>query len=136
MALAIKYYCFFCSYQCTYVYDYKSSNSRLEPQIIMSKCFEHKTTFPETHRHIRPAIEIFRNVLIVCKGLELKNSNLKTTFAWMYSLCFGSFQFTEDISCNYVKNKGYPMHNSELRLHLNFAFYSPCVFTHGVQMCY
>ena len=35
-------------------------------QIIMSKCFDHKTTFPDTHRHFRPAIEISRKFPIVC----------------------------------------------------------------------
>ena len=33
-----------------------------------------------------------------------------------------------------LKNKkGYPMQNSELRLHLNCAFNGPCRFTHGIR---
>ena len=43
----------------------------------MSKCFDHKTTFPDTHRHFRPAIEISRICPIVCRSLELKKSNYK-----------------------------------------------------------
>ena len=40
--------------------------------------FDHKTTFPDTHRHFRPRIEISRNFPIVCGGLELKKNNLKS----------------------------------------------------------
>ena len=34
------------------------------------------------------------------------------------------------------KSKGYPMHNSELGLHLNCELDSSCLFTHGVHKTY
>ena len=43
----------------------------------MSKSFDHKTTFPDTHRRFRPAIEISMSIPIVCVDLELIKSNLK-----------------------------------------------------------
>ena len=43
----------------------------------MWKCFDHNATFPDTHRHFRPAIEISWSLPIVCGGLELKKSSLK-----------------------------------------------------------
>ena len=47
----------------------------IETKTLMSKCFDHKTMFSDTHRHFRPAIEISRKRPIVCGGLELKKSN-------------------------------------------------------------
>ena len=52
----------------------QSFKSNIGIIIIMSKCFDHRTTFPDTHRHFRPATEISRMFPIVCRGLELKNS--------------------------------------------------------------
>ena len=43
----------------------------------MSKCFDQRTTFLDTHSHFRRAIEISRICPIVCGGLELKKRNLK-----------------------------------------------------------
>ena len=43
----------------------------------MSKCVDYKTTFPDTHRHFRPATEISSEFPIVCGGLELKKNNFK-----------------------------------------------------------
>ena len=47
--------------------------------ILMSKCFYRKTTFPDTHRHFRLAIEISKTFPIVCGGLEVKKSKKKQT---------------------------------------------------------
>ena len=38
--------------------------------ILMSKCYEHKTTVPDTRRHFRLAIEISRIFPIVCGCLQ------------------------------------------------------------------
>ena len=35
----------------------------------MSSCLDHKTTFPDIHRHFRPAIEVSKNCHIACEGL-------------------------------------------------------------------
>ena len=44
---------------------------------MMCLCVDYKTTFPDTHRHFRPAVEIARTVPVFCGGLELKKSNFQ-----------------------------------------------------------
>ena len=92
----------------------------------MSKCFDHKTTFPDTHRHFCLAIEISRKFPIVCEGLELKQSSLKTKHAWIRSPWMIIFKFTisEQIvfGAAMLKSNGDRMHSSEFKLHLNRAF--------------
>ena len=43
------------------------------------------------------------------------------------------FDFRQMILGPLCKSKGYQMHNSELKSHLNCALDNPCFFTHGVQ---
>ena len=45
--------------------------------IIVSKCFDQKTTFPDTHRHSRPLIEISGKCPFFCGGLELNKKKLR-----------------------------------------------------------
>ena len=98
----------------------------------MSKCFDHKTTFPDTHRHFHLATEISRNCSIVCKGAELKNSNKRKTCLDTQPMNDFFFEFwRKKTPC--VKNGGSWMHNSELSLHLNCALDNPWCFTQGVQ---
>ena len=47
----------------------------IEHCIIMSKCFGHKTTFPDTHRHFRPAIDNSSKQTHRLRGLQLKKSS-------------------------------------------------------------
>ena len=42
----------------------------------MIKLFNHKTTFLDTHKHFRLAIEVSKIFPIVCGALELEKSNL------------------------------------------------------------
>ena len=49
----------------------------------MSRYFEHKTTFPNTHRRFRPAIRISRKFTILCGDLELKKNNLEMKHGWV-----------------------------------------------------
>ena len=70
----------------------------------MSKCFGHKTTFLDTHRLFRPAIEISRIFRIVCDGVELKKSNLKNKHAWIRSPHFELFHLQKtNIRIPFVK---------------------------------
>ena len=59
-----------------YIYDCKVSYRTLGPKSNVKVC-DHKTIFPDTHRHFRPATKISRQCPIVCGSAELKNSNLK-----------------------------------------------------------
>ena len=43
----------------------------------MSQCIDHKTTLPDTHGHVRPAIDIPRNIPIACGGIETRKSNIQ-----------------------------------------------------------
>ena len=56
------------------MYDYIVN---IRTKSLMSRCFDHKTIFPDTYRHFRPATEIPRKLPIVCRGLELKKSSSK-----------------------------------------------------------
>ena len=51
-----------------YIYIYSSTNFKHESETKnrMVKCFEHKTTFLDTHRHFRLATDYSRFVPIVC----------------------------------------------------------------------
>ena len=71
-----------------------------------AKCFVHKNAFPDTHRNIRPALEISRNVPIVCGGLELKQSNLKTNMPG-----FAANVFEKSVSAQ--RNYGTPNVNKQ-----------------------
>ena len=58
---------------------------------LMPKCFYHKTTFLDTHRHFRQAIEFSSKSPIVCGGLELtkiQKEQLKNKHVWIRSLCY------------------------------------------------
>ena len=46
--------------------------------IQISKYFDHKTTFPDTPRHFRLAIEISRKIPSLCGSLEFKKNNIRT----------------------------------------------------------
>ena len=53
----------------------------------MSQCIDHKTTFLDTHRYFRPAIETSRRIPSFW-GLELKKTTLsKTKDIWIRSQC-------------------------------------------------
>ena len=106
------------------------------PLTSLSKCFDHKTTFPETPRHFRPAIEISRKAPTICEGLQLKRGNQKTNMLEFAGPFFELFDFQTKVVGPLLKKQGYPMHNSELTLHLNCPFENHCVFTHGVQNTY
>ena len=82
------------------IYNSKVSNFKhdIGTNILVSQCIDHKATFPDTHRHFRPAIEICRNVLIVRGGLELKRSKfqqLKLGFAANAISDFSILSYTE-----------------------------------------
>ena len=59
-------------------------------KILISRCVDHKSTFPDTHRHFRLATEISRKLPIVCGalgGLELKKRATWTTkYAWIRNI--------------------------------------------------
>ena len=77
-----------------YIYIWlQSFKYNIRTKSLMSNCFNHKATFPDTHRHFRPAIEISRKIPIVCEGLELKKSNLENKYTWMRNLCFSKVRF-------------------------------------------
>ena len=46
-------------------------------KIIMSRCFDHNPTFPDTHRHFHLAIGNSRRITIVCKGSRAQNEQRK-----------------------------------------------------------
>ena len=97
------------------------------------KCFDHKSTFPDTQRHFRPAIEISRNIPIVRMAPELKKAAKKTQMLGFTSYIFDIFDSGEEYCRSpYVKSKGYRMRNAEFTLHPNCALDNPCLFTHGV----
>ena len=56
---------------------YVNLKQNIGTKIIMSKCLDHKTKRPDTHRHFRLATGISRKCPIVCRGLELKKSNVQ-----------------------------------------------------------
>ena len=65
-----------------YIYTERDINIWLQSfrlEMLMIKSFDHKTTFPDTHRHFRLAIEISQKCPIACRGLELKRATQKTT---------------------------------------------------------
>ena len=101
----------------------------------MSRCFDHKTTFPDTHRHFRLAIEISRELPIVCRGQKLKKSNLENEKCLEVQLMNYIFERKKCFRKIYpdllLKNKGHRTHDSELRLHLHCAFHSPCFLQMG-----
>ena len=68
------------------MYDYEVLNRTLN-RILMSGCFDHKTTFPDTHRHFRPAIDISMKFPIACGGQSSNNATFKQNDAWTRSLC-------------------------------------------------
>ena len=103
----------------------------------MAECFYHKTTIQDTHRHFRLVIEISRKFPIVCKGLELKKSSLKTEYAWIRSLWMTFSKILQTSNCRspYVTTKkDYRMHTSELRLHLNCAIDTLCFLHMGYKI--
>ena len=74
----------------------------------MLRCFDHTTTFPDTHGHFCPAIEIPRKFPIVCGGLELNKINLKNKPDWIRSLFFPkqTLFLGKQFLCPYVKTQG------------------------------
>ena len=65
----------------------KSFKYGIGTTVLMSKCFGHKASFADTHRHFRPAIKISR--ICPCGGLELKKSNLKNKCLYsQYLFCY------------------------------------------------
>ena len=81
----------------------------------MSKCLDHKTKFPDTHRHFRPVIEISRKFPIVRRGLELKKNNLKTTRCLDTQLMKEEFIKT-NVGTPYVKRQG--LVNAQIRIEI------------------
>ena len=69
----------------------------------MSKCFDHETTFPDTHRHFCPAIDISRRIPIVCWGLRLKKINLKNKTCLDTQFMQNKFKMS-----NFPKKKTHP----------------------------
>ena len=55
-----------------YIYIVPSLKYDIGTKILMLKCFDHKTTFPDTHRHFRQTIQISRTVPIVLRGSRTK----------------------------------------------------------------
>ena len=101
----------------------------------MTKCFDHKTNFLDTHRYFRPAIETYTDSPIISRGPELKKSNLKTNMLGFAAYVFEQIDFRKVLYGPHEQNsKGYRMHNSELRLHLNCAFDNPCFLHVGYKM--
>ena len=70
-----------------YIYDYKVSNS------IMSTCFDHKTTFPDTHRNFHPAIEISRKFTIASGLLEPQKSDFENKTCLDTQPMYDTFDF-------------------------------------------
>ena len=70
----------------------------------------------------------------VCGGSELNTSHLKNKNAWNHSLCFQTGRLLRNIfRFPYEKSKDSPMHNSELRVHINGAFNNHLFFTRGTN---
>ena len=61
----------------------------------MSQCIDHKTTFLDTHRHFRLAIEVSNRITIVCGGLELMFAFAAHVFE-MFDVRKKSSNFTYD----------------------------------------
>ena len=101
----------------------------------MPKCVDHKTTFPDTHRHFRSATEISRKLSHRLRGCRAQKQQLWTQHMLGYAgyELFGLFYFlTNNFWAQSVNSKGYRMHKSDLRLHLNCALDNPWFFTHIV----
>ena len=58
---------------------------------IMPKSFDHKNIFPDTHRHFRPAVDLFKIVPKVCGCLGLNKINSKTNIGFAAYVCLISF---------------------------------------------
>ena len=109
---------------------YRNICRTLRPKIIMSKCVDHKITSPDTHRHLRLATETFGTFPIVCGGSRAQKEKLQK------QMCFDTRPMNDTFEKSiFIKNKipdplckqikRYPIHNSELRLHLNCVFDGP-----------
>ena len=92
----------------------------------MLKCFDHKTTFPDTHRLSCLATEISKTNPIFSGGQELKRSSClnKCSDLQPMDAALKLFDFQEKHPI--CKQKGYRMHNSALSLHPGCAFNRPC----------
>ena len=103
----------------------------------MLKCFEHKTTFPDTHRHFRLANEISRNCPTVCGYLELTKRNFKSKTCLNTQPVNDAFKFIKNKCRTPIqKSKGYRMHSSELRFYINCAFDDPCFLHMGYKQIF
>ena len=65
----------------------------------MSRCSDHKTALPDTHRHFRLAIEISREFPIVCGGSRAQKEQLKKTN--MLGLAAFIFEFFDFLKINF-----------------------------------
>ena len=93
---------------------------------------DHKTTFLDAHRHLRPTVETSRKCPIVRGALELKKAakKIQDTQPMNDKLVF--FVSQKRTVGPYVKSKDNRVHNSELKLHLKCAF-DNLRFTHGTH---
>ena len=89
-----------------------------------------KPHFLDTHKHFRPVIEILRKCPITWGGTTYKNKTCLDSQPM--DNVFETFIPKTNVQ-NPWKNNGYRVHNSELRLHLDCALNTRCVFTHGTQ---
>ena len=104
----------------------------------MLKWLDHITTFPNTHRHFHLAIEILEKLHPLAgsrpsKEQLKKQARLDSQAIFLSCSIYDKKQpFLDPPLCK--KNKGYPMHNSELRLYLNCASNHPyCCYTRGTK---
>ena len=109
----------------TYIYIYfQSFKYDIGTKIIMSTCLDHTTTFPNTRRHFRLAIEIPRNVPILCGGLELKKEQLKKqTCLDSKPIFLEKIQGRNNFQTPYVQKKG--LSNAQFKIRMHFEL---CIF--------
>ena len=100
VVVAVVFSSFHFIYIYVYTYIYKKNNiyiyiqlpsfrQNIGTKIQMSKCFDHKITFPDTHRHFCPAIEFSKMFPIVGRGSRSPKEQLKKQSMLGYAACEG-----------------------------------------------
>ena len=106
------------------------SGGRGHMGILMSKCFDLRTTFPDTYRHFRPAIDISRIFPIVCGALRATTNK----HARIRSPCFDMSDFQRiSFWTPYVRNQGLSKAQFRIEIVSELCIRSPLCFTHGVH---
>ena len=85
--------------------EFQSFKDDMATKIIMLKCFDHKTTFLDTQRYFRPAIEIVLENSHRLRGFRAQKEQLKKV--WLdsqrmqyYVFVFSSFLFSKRLTWN------------------------------------